>query len=66
MVDAVNVVPSDTGAQSPSVGFVIPVVCTVAVNVCGTPTRFVALGLSSTRNCNHVFVAVNGTTWPGA
>ena len=33
------------------------------MNVCGTPTRFVAFGLSSTRYCNHVFDAVNGTVW---
>jgi hypothetical protein len=66
VVDAVNVVPDGTAVQSASVGFATPVCCTVAVNVCGTPTRFVALGLSKTRYCNHVFDAVSGTAWPGA
>jgi hypothetical protein len=61
-LEAVSVVPADAGTQSGSVGFATPVVWTFAVNVCGTPTKFVALGLSSTRNCTHVFDAVNGTT----
>ena len=56
-VVAVNVVPSGTGAQ------VVPSAdcSTVAVNVCGTPTKFVAGASNDTRYPNHVFDAVNGT-----
>jgi hypothetical protein len=53
-----SAVPSGTGmnpAPSPAS------CCTVIVNVCGTPVKFVASGLSSTRYCNQVFVDVSGT-----
>ena len=58
-VVAVNVVPSAAGNQ------VMPSsdCSTVAVNVCGTPTRLVAAGDNDTRYPNHVFVAVNGSSW---
>ncbi len=61
-----SVVPSGTAVQSASVGSITSECCTVAVNVCATPVRFVALGVSNTRYCDHVFVAVSGTVWPGA
>ena len=56
-LEAVNVVPSGTGDH------VVPSAdcSTVAVNVCGTPTRFVAGASNDTRYPNHVFDAVNGT-----
>jgi hypothetical protein len=62
----VNVVPFGTAVQSAGAGFATPVCCTVAVNVCGTPVRFVAFAVNSTRYCNHVFDAVTGTCCPGA
>ena len=59
--EAVNVVPSGTATQSVSAGFATAVCWTVAVKVCGTPTRFVADGDNNTRNACHVFDAATGT-----
>ena len=60
--EAVSVVPSGAGVH------VVPSAdcSTVAVNVCDTPTKFVAGASNDTRYPNHVFDAVTGTTCDAA